>query len=232
MRDGIGYIIYKLGFLQRIPGSLMQQQITLERYKVTLIGRNILLHFFKRVLSRERVRVFRRRQLNDFNVHPLCKYHRNPTQSRMYSRRITIIHDGHILGKLVYQTYLLHSKGRTTGSHHIADSKLVHHHHIDIAFHQDTFVQPRYLSFGEIYSKQVTAFYINLCLRRIDILGRIFRAKGSAAESDHTSADRMNGKHHPLPEFIYNTSVIPFHGKPGPKQIFHLVAGRHRRIHQ
>ena len=143
----------------------------------------------------------------------------------MHSGAVAVVHYGHILGELVYEPHLLHRKGGSAGCHYIFDAQLMHHHHIEIALDEYAAVLTRNLSLGVVYAQKVAALDVDVGLGRIDILGRVVGAKGSAAEGHHPSAHRVDGEHNPLAELVFQASVLRLHCKARIQDIFFLVTG-------
>ena len=121
---------------------------------------------------------------------------------------------------------LLHGEGGAAGGHHVAYPELMHHDHVDIALDQDALVLTGYLRLGEPDAEQVAALDVDFRLRGVDVLRRIVRTQGTAAERHHPAADRVYGEHDALPELVGESAVVIAHRESGIHQVFRLVAGR------
>ena len=123
------------------------------------------------------------------------------------------------------EAYLLHRERGAERGHHVGDAELVQGDHINVALNQDAFAAAGYFRLGKPYAQQLATFDVNLCLGGIYVFGGIVCVEGTAAESEHPSADGVDGEHHPFTEFVHHRAVFPLHGKAGGNQVFQLVTG-------
>ena len=103
----IGNVVYELSYLQRIVPRLAFQQCSLICDEVLLILVNEVLDLVKRVLSRIRIRIIPVRDQHDLDIEPLLQDKSDAAQGRMDPGRITVVHDGYVVGKLLDETDLI-----------------------------------------------------------------------------------------------------------------------------
>ena len=143
----------------------------------------------------------------------------------MQARRVTVVHDGDVLGELADEPDLLLCEGSAARGHHVGDAHLVHHDHVHVTLDQDTAVLPGDFALGKVDAQQVAALDVNLGFGRVHILGRVVGLEGAAAVGDDAPAHRVDGEHHPFAELVHQFSVLLLDGQTGGYQVFVLVTG-------
>ena len=188
------------------------------------------LHLLQGMGLGEGIGVLPLRQQDDLDVQALGQGQIGPFERGVDAGAVAVVHDSQGVRELVDQPDLLDGQRGAAGGHDIAYAQLGHHHHVHVALDQDAAALPRNLRFREIDAQQVAALGIDLRFRRIDIFRRIVGVQGASAEGDHTPADRMDGEHHPLAEFVREAAVLTLHDQAGRQQILRLITGGPRRI--
>ena len=182
------------------------------------------------MLACEGIGILPVRKQHDLHVEPFGEEQVDAAQGGVDTGAVAVVHDGGVLGELVYQPYLLHREGGAAGCHHVGYSELMQGHHVHVSLHQDALAAAGNLGLCEPDTQQVAALDVNLSFRRIDVFGRIVGMEGAAAEGKHAPAHGMDGEHHPLAELVGITAVVALYRQACGHDIFHLVARCKGRI--
>ena len=137
------------------------------------------------------------RQHHHAHVHTFRQNHIRSTQGGMDARRITVVEHGDVLRVTLDEADLLHCQRGAAAGHHILDADLVHAQHVEIAFHEDTFVLAGDGVFGKIDTVKRLLLVVNLRLWRV-LVFRAFLVVGedAAAKADNTPRQAVDGEHH------------------------------------
>ena len=161
------------------------------------------------VLAGKAVGVVPVRQQHHLDVHALLQQHVDAAQGSLDACHVAVIEHGDVVREAVDEAYLSRSEGRTRGSNHILDARLVHRDDVGVSLHQEATVLLDDGLLRKVDAVELIALVIDFRLGRIDILRRLgISLEDTSAEGHDLPRQGMDREDDPSPEAVAQGTVI------------------------
>ena len=138
-----------------------------------------------------------------------------------------------MLGVTTDQVDLACRQRRPTGRHHVGHPRLVHRHHIGVAFHQKAALFLDDFRLRQVHAVEDLRLVVEGAFRRIEVFGNLLvRRQGAAPKTDHAARDIPDGEHDAAFEEVPNRPIVSLLAQSGLHQLLGGVTRFLRRRRQ